>query len=278
MTYSIQHFMPRGFLADVQQGVGEMPKAVEYPRRSLSDALKLAETVSSLGGKCSVETCAESMKKKVSGAFAALVSAAVKYGLVTSKSGQLAVTEQFNRYRLAYDEEEKRQLFRQAFLSVPLFSQVFTRFRDGKLPGDILTKVLIREFDVNENRASAVRQYFIEGAIESGLLTEDGKFVESNAAERDVEQTSDHDEADHQEEHAPQPIATSVAAASEFSITVTGPGLDSTLAIREPEDLLIVDAILQKVKRKLEVVGDGASSTPSDSLGDQVQAEASYEE
>ena len=40
-----------------------MPKIVEYPRRSLSDALKLAETVSSLGGKCSIETCAESMER-----------------------------------------------------------------------------------------------------------------------------------------------------------------------------------------------------------------------
>ena len=238
-----------------------MPSPVEYPRRSLRYALKLAEAVASLGGKCSVETCAESMKKKVSGAFAALVSAAVKYGLVTSKSGQLAVTEQFNKYRLAYDEEEKRELLRQAFLNVPLFSQVFTRFRNGKLPpGDILTKILIREFGVNENRASAIHQYFIEGATESGLLTEDGKFVESDAAEREVEQTPVHDAAD-------QPIATSVATDGEFSITIAGPGLNSTLVIREPEDLLIVNAILQKVERKLEAASDAALSAPSDSLG-----------
>ena len=242
-----------------------MPRTVEYARRSLRDALKLAETVSRLGGKCSVETCAESMKKKVSGAFSALVNAAVKYGLVTSKSGELAVTELFNEYRWAYDEEEKQKLLRQAFLNVPLFSQVFTRFQNEKLPEDILTKVLIREFDVKENLASAVHQYFLEGATETGLLTEDGKFVESNAEEREVEQTPVHDEADHQE-HAPQPIATSVAADGEFSLTITGPGLNSTLAIREPEDLLIVNAILQKVKRKLEVAGDAASSTPSDSL------------
>ena len=232
-----------------------MPSPVEYPRRSLRYALKLAEAVASLGGKCSVETCAESMKKKVSGAFAALVSAAVKYGLVTSKSGQLAVTEQFNKYRLAYDEEEKRELLRQAFLNVPLFSQVFTRFRNGKLPpGDILTKILIREFGVNENRASAIHQYFIEGATESGLLTEDGKFVESDAAEREVEQTPVHDDAE-------------VATDGEFSITIAGPGLNSTLVIREPEDLLIVNAILQKVERKLEAASDAALSAPSDSLG-----------
>ena len=244
-----------------------MPKLLEYPRRSLSDAFELAETVSSLGGKCSIETCAESMRKKVSGAFSALISATVKYGLVTSKSGELAVTEQFNNYRLAYDEEEKRQLFRQTFLSVPLFSQVFTRFRNGELPpGHILKKIMIREFGVNENRASAIHQYFIEGATESGLLTEDGKFVESDAAEREVEQTPVHDDADHQE-HAPQPIATSVATDGEFSITIAGPGLNSTLVIREPEDLLIVNAILQKVERKLEAASDAALSAPSDSLG-----------
>ena len=253
-----------------------MPRAVEYPRRSLSDALKLAETVSSLGGKCSVETCAESMKRKVSGAFTALVSAAVKYGFVTSKSGQLAVTDQFNRYRLAYDEEEKRKFLRQAFLNVPLFSQVFTRFqKNGELP-DILTKVLIREFDVNENLASAIHQHFIAGATESGLLSEDGKFVESYVAEEEVEQTPDHDEADRQE-HAPQPIATSVAD-DEFSITIVGPGLNSTLVIREPEDLLIVDAMLKKVQRKLEAAGTQRHLQQAISSDDQVQTEASYEE
>ena len=254
-----------------------MPRRVEYPRRSLSDALKLAETVSRLGGKCSVETCADSMKKKVSGSFGALVSAAVKYGFLTSKSGQLAVTEQFDRYRLAYDEEEKRELLRQAFLNVPLFSQVFTRFqKNGELP-DILTKVLIREFDVNENLASAIRKYFISGATESGLLSEDGKFVESDVAERDGEQTSVHDEAGHQE-HAPQPIATSVAAAGEFSITIAGPGLNSTLVIREPEDLLIVDAMLKKVERKLEVAGTQRHLHQAIPSGDQEQTEASREE
>ena len=255
-----------------------MPKRVEYPRRSLSDALKLAETVSRLGGKCSVETCADSMKKKVSGSFGALVYAAVKYGLVTSKAGELAVTEHFDSYRLAYNEEEKRELLRQAFLNVPLFSQVFTRFRNGELPpGDILTKILIREFDVNENLASAIHQYFIAGAIESGLLSEDGKFVESDVAEEEVEQTSGHDEADHQE-HAPQPIATSVAADGEFSITVTGPGLNSTLVIREPEDLLIVDAMLKKVERKLEAAGTQRPPHQAISSDDQVQTEANYEE
>lgn len=254
-----------------------MPRTTEYPRRSLSDALKLAETVSSLGGKCSVETCAESMKRKVSGAFAALVNAAVKYGLVTSKSGELAVTEHFDRYRLAYDEEEKRKLLRQAFLNVPLFSQVFTRFqKNGELP-DILTKVLIREFNVNENLASALHQHFIAGATESGLLSEDGKFVESEVAERDGEQTPVHDESDHQE-HVPQPIATSVAAAGEFSITVTGPGLNSTLVIREPEDLLIVDAMLKKVERKLEAAGTQHHPHQAISSDDQVQTEANYEE
>ena len=254
-----------------------MPRATEYPRRSLSDALKLAETVSNLGGKCSVETCAESMKRKVSGAFAALVNAAVKYGLVTSKSSELAVTEQFNRYRLAYDEKEKRELLRQAFLNVPLFSQVFTQFRNGELPpGDILTKILIREFDVNENLASALYLYFIEGATESGLLSEDGKFVESDVAEGEVEQTPVHDESDRQE-HAPQPIATSVAD-DEFSITIVGPGLNSTLAIRDPEDLLIVDAMLKKVQRKLEAAGTQRHPPQATSSDDQVQTEASYEE
>lgn len=245
-----------------------MPKVVEYPRRSLSDALELAEAVSGLGGRCSIPTCADSMQKRMGGAFSAVISAAVKYGLVTSKSGQLAVTDQFNKYRLAYNEVEKRNLLKQAFLSVPLFSQVFNRFRDEKLPGEILNKVLIREFDVNENIASAIRRYFIEGATATGLLTEDGRLVESSVVEEE-EPTPDDDEPEH-EEHAPQPTDSPVeplGSDEEFSITIAGPGLRSTLVIRDPQDLQIVEAMLKKVRGKLGTAGDTGSSTSSDSQG-----------
>ena len=174
-------------------------------------------------------------------------------------------------------KKKSRNCLGKRFLNVPLFSQVFTRFQqNGELP-DILTKVLIREFDVNENLASAIRHYFITGAIESGLLSEDGKFVESDVAERDGEQTSVHDEAGHQA-HAPQPIATSVAADGEFNITIAGPDLNSTFAIREPEDLLIVDAMLKEVRRKLEAAGTQRPPHQAISSDDQVQTEASYEE
>lgn len=246
-----------------------MPKVVEYPRRSLRDALELAEAVSSLGGRCTVQTCADGMKKRVGGAFSAVISAAVKYGLVTSKSGELAVTEQFNQYRLAYSEDEKRNLLRQAFLSVPLFNQVFARFRGQKLPGEILARLLIREFNVNENSASAIRRYFIEGAMEIGLLTEDGRLVQSSASEGE-HLTPDHDETDH-EEHVTQPADTSVPPVDpdgEFSITIAGPGMRSTLVIRDPEDLLIVEAMFQKVRGKLATAGD-TGATSGDSLDTQ---------
>ena len=244
-----------------------MPKVIEYPRRSLRDALELAEAVSRLGGRCSVQTCADGMKKRVGGAFSAVISAAVKYGLVTSKSGELAVTEHFNQYRLAYTEDEKRNLLRQAFLDVPLFKQVFTRFRGEKLPREILTRLLIREFDVNENIASAIRRYFIEGATEVGLLTEDGILAQSSTLE-EKDRTPDNDTTDC-EEGATQPIDTSVPSVDpdgEFSITIAGPGMKSTLVIRDPEDLLIVEAMLQKVRGKLAIAGDTGSSTSGDSL------------
>lgn len=248
-----------------------MPKIVEYPRRSLSDALELAEAVSNLGGTCSIETCAESMKKKVSGAFTALISAAVKYGLVTSKSGELSVTEQFDRYRLAYDEDEKQALLKQAFLNVPLFNQVFARFRKGKLPSDILTKVLIREFDVNENMASAIRQYFIEGATEIGLLTESGEFIGNDAKEESKEledRTAPGYSEGNQQYYSPNPISP-VAADSEYRVTIAGPGMNSTLVIRESEDLLIVNAMLAKVERKLNVASKSESTDdPVSDLGE----------
>lgn len=242
-----------------------MPKQIDYPRASMKNSLALCDAVNDLGGECSIEMAAEKLgKQPSSGAYRALVGAAVKYGLLVSKKGQLAVTQLFRDIKLAYDQEEEIKEMQKAFLSPPLFASVFSRFEDRPLPVNHFEKLLIREFDVPDNFASRVASYFLEGAKHCGLLGEDHILSKANGNTDEVIENSD----DLEEE--PEPVESAqrqnhiepvqppeVDAAHEkdgkFSVRIKGPGIDSLIVVNEEEDLDIVKAMLKKVQKKLQL-------------------------
>ena len=217
----------------------------------MAKSIELAEAVYELGGSCGLEMCAEHMGRKVGGGFKDIVSAAVKFGLITNARGQLGTTQLFQTYHLGYSLEEKAQVLQQAFLRVPLFLEIYERFKSQKLPIEIFDKLLIREFQVNQQVASRVAKYFIDGAKATKLLNGDNTFhLLSEEPEREeVEEnpiySTDYSDADVNNE----PIE--IIDINEFSVRITGPGINSTIAIREEEDLDIVEVMLKKVRKKL---------------------------
>lgn len=235
-----------------------MAKIVDYPRASLESGMQLAEAVASLGGSSSVEMAADKMNRKVSGAFAAVVSAAVKYGIIVSKDGRLAVQPLFRSIKLAYTEDEKKKFLSQALLSPPLFKAIADRFEGQVLPTDHFEKLLIREFDVPQDMASRIAQYFVQGCKQAGLLGSNGVLSSRSASVEPANDSSvlaaDNEDAEElfrvPEKGFPPPIQQ--ASTNEFSICFRGPGLDSTILIREEEDLLIVGAMLKKVEKALK--------------------------
>lgn len=234
-----------------------MAKIVDYPRASLENSLQLAEAVSSLGGSCSVEMAADKMDRKVSGAFNALVSAAVKYGLIASKDGKLSVQPLYRSIKLAYSDTEKRGFLGEALLSPPLFRAIVDRFEGQVLPTEHFEKLLVREFSVPDDLASRIAQYFLQGAKQAGLVSGAGVISRAGieADQPAGEINSDLDEGDRgaggsqprQSADQQQPDISS----KEYSISFKGPGLNSTIVVREQEDLLIVDAMLKKVSKAL---------------------------
>src|SRR5262245_30603611 len=103
-----------------------MPRIVDYPRKSLSQSLELAAAVDALGGSSSEEMAADKLGRKGhnSGAFAALVGAAAKFGLVENRKSVLSTTSRYRDIKLAYDEMQRAEALRAAFLSVPLFQRI----------------------------------------------------------------------------------------------------------------------------------------------------------
>ena len=161
-----------------------MPKNIDYPRSSFKASLELAEAVYSLGGSCTVESCADQMGKKVSGGFRAIIGGALKFGLIDSKGGQLSNTQLYKNIHLAYTDEERKGYEREAFLKPPVFSELIQKFSGIKLPA-ILNKMLEREYEVDAEKAGRIAKYFIDGSKSVGLIDGDNKVTAFDSKEQD---------------------------------------------------------------------------------------------
>lgn len=236
-----------------------MAKQIDYPRATLKNSLQLAQAVDDLGGQCTTELAADKLNKKVSGAFNALIGSAVKYGLLTSKSGQLAVTQLFRDHKLAYSSDEAKKVLIKSFLSPPLFSRVTVRFNGIELPVSHFEKLLIREFDVPEQMGSRVAKYYLEGAKQCGILNSKNILKSGNHEEDEQDPTANESEA--LEEVSDTTVTHAVSTSSKsYTVRITGPGMDTAMAIEEPADLLIVRAMLEKIENKLGGKSSSASS------------------
>ncbi|WP_423204050.1 hypothetical protein PGC34_20125 [Pseudomonas kribbensis] len=259
-----------------------MPKLIDYPRASLKNSLVLADAVNDLGGECSVALAGDKLNKQAtSGAFKALIGAAVKYSLVTNKQGQIKVTQLFRDIKLAYDEIETKSALKKAFLSPVLFKQICDRFEGKALPVAHFEKLLIREFGVPDLFASRLGGYFLEGAKQCGLLLEGNIIVQdSNGADQVIEAEkveTDPQVESHAIDSAPnayesqeaRPMSSAFRSENsdhhrtheldqegKFTIRIKGPGMDTLIVINEEDDLLIVRAMLKKVEKRLAVESD----------------------
>jgi hypothetical protein len=228
-----------------------MPKITDYPRAPLDRAFALAEAVDKLGGEATAEMTAESMGNKIGGAFASLIGAAVKYGLIANSKGRLKTAPLFQDYKLAYNESQKKEAVRKAFLNAPLFTAIVTRLQGQTMPGHF-EKLLIREHSVPEDSASRIVGYFTEGARAAGLLDSNGTIgaaTVTSPSQRSAAPTQEADSDDLQddaESGAPAPFIRG------YTVRITGPGIDTKIAIKDEEDIEIVDVTLKKVRKLLK--------------------------
>jgi hypothetical protein len=235
-----------------------MPKIVDYPRASLKAALELAKAVDDLGGSCTAGMAAERMSRKISGAFSMLISAASKYGLVENKGQKLSTTNLYKDYKLSYTDEEKSQKLREIMLSVQLFQSIYERFSGKELPITHFEKLLIREFSVPNDLGSRVASYFIDGAKESNLIDENNRLIDYSqtldSGDNTLAITESIDDAEVVAVKEPQKHIKN------YFVRITGPNMDSNIELIEPEDMLIVHAMLKKVEKHLKTTEENKSN------------------
>ena len=235
-----------------------MPKLIDYPRASFSRAIELADAVDYLGGNCSWETCADRLGKRVSGAFQAVVGAGTKHSLVSSKSNKLSVTDVYKSIKLAYTNDEKLGILQKAFLAPPVYSKLYEQFKGREMPMQLLNKILMREYEVDDELASRVSKYFLEGAKFTEILI-GNKMVDLETVgishliietPEDVRQERGMTRLGKEtDQYSTFEIADKNAES--FGIHVYGPGMDTRMTISEEEDFLILEAVVMKIRKRL---------------------------
>ncbi|MPQ60158.1 hypothetical protein [Duganella sp. FT27W] len=244
-----------------------MAKIIDYPRTSLRSALQLADAVDGFAGSCSAELAAEKLGKKISGAFAAQIGSAVKFGLIENKKSKLSVTPMYRNYKLAYTPAEEASVLREAFLLPPLFSSIYNRFKGQKLPIEHFEKMLMKEFHVPDDISSRVASYFLDGAKLSGLLGTDNtwlegkddvqsaEFEETNVIEvdDDVSPPINRNNGPTRDFHSNQTDSSGKSAA--YQLEIRGPGINFSITIGEEDDLEIVQIMLKKISKALKLEG-----------------------
>lgn len=228
-----------------------MPKIVDYPRAPLQRALALAEVVDSLGGEATVESAADHMGNKIGGAFKSLVAAAAKYGLVSTSKGRIKTEPLFQDLKLAYNDSQKQDALRRAFLGPPLFASIADRLNGQQIPSHF-EKLLIREYDVSPDVAGRLVGYFTDGARDAGIIGPGGTIAMPSAGGNNTANATASRPADNHESEQESEPDSSVAFVRGYSVRITGPGIDSRIAIKDEDDVDIVEAMLKKVRRLLK--------------------------
>ncbi|HWZ35979.1 MAG TPA: hypothetical protein VNW51_07440 [Mucilaginibacter sp.] len=213
--------------------------------------MELAEAVDSLGGSCSTEMAAAKIGNKVGGAFFYIMGSAQKFNLITHKSSQLKTSDLYRDIKLAYTEEERLKLLITSFLTPPVFARLYERFKDFELPIGMLDKMLIKEYEVDDNMASRIKKYFVEGAKSVGLLNAQNRFNNFDAPLSVVEESPSGDEQIVVSE-GHNGAVISLSDLDEFVFHITGPGVNSRIAIREEEDFIILEAMIKKIKKRFD--------------------------
>lgn len=238
-----------------------MPRVIDYPRGSFGNALEIAAIVAAAGGRCSVADCAERLGKKVSGAFKALVSAAIKHGLLVNRREVLTITPLYRRYQQAGNEAEKLGLLRQAFLLPPLYHRIFERYKGQELPSSGLDELMVQEFGADEAYASRLVGYFTEG-VRQLQLTQDGRLSVAvpnlPLAYPEPDEEPDYPPVPPRQQPTPQwqtEQARTQARRAEkelsFAFSVDGPELKASFRLGAEEDLRLAEAVLTAIRSRL---------------------------
>jgi hypothetical protein len=141
---------------------------IAFPYSPLSDAEQVAQGVHQRGGSASMDELAAELNQVItSGAFRTKVASARTFGVVSVRRGIATLTALGKRL---VDPTQVDQARADAFLTVPLYRQVFDEYKGHTLPkADGLENTMAR-LGVSPKQTERARQAFQRSAEQAGYF------------------------------------------------------------------------------------------------------------
>jgi len=126
----------------------------DFPFTTIGVAEDVLLAVDKAGGKINTKALSTSLQIK-GGAFARKLSAVKRWGLVSGQ-GMLSITEIGKKILHPISDEELIQTRKAAFMSVPLFSDLYDRFGTDLPENKTFVAILFREYDIKDTDARTI--------------------------------------------------------------------------------------------------------------------------
>jgi hypothetical protein len=155
---------------DQSQDEGKRERStIQFPYQDLSEAVAIAKGVHTAGGaSCQVDQLAGELKQSpTSSMFKLRVSTARIFGLVTNAQGNVSLTALGTR---VCDPQQEQAAKAEAFLSVPLYKQVYDQFKGASLPPANGLETTMVTMGVAPKQKSNARQVFHRSATQAGFF------------------------------------------------------------------------------------------------------------
>ncbi len=142
---------------------------IAFPYGDLNEALAVADAIhEEAGTECSVDQLAAFLKQSAqSGAFRIKTSTARVFGLIETDKGGVALTA---LGRQIVDPAHRARAKAQAFLAVPLYRQIFDKYRGHMLPPVAALHREMANMGVAPKQVSKARQAFDRSADQAGFF------------------------------------------------------------------------------------------------------------
>ena len=142
---------------------------IQFPYLALDEAVLVAKAIHEVAGtSCELDQLAGQMKQSpASSMFKLRLSTARIFGLVTNSHGTVSLTPLGTRI---CDPQQEQTAKADAFLTVPLYKQVYEQFKGASLPPAGALETVMGNLGVAPKQKSNARQVFQRSATQAGFF------------------------------------------------------------------------------------------------------------
>jgi hypothetical protein len=144
--------------------------SIEFPYGDLNDAIEVVTAIHERAGtECEVELLAGVLNQSAtSGAFRLKLQVARMAGFIEVERGSVSLT---SRGRDAADPNTRPQALAEGFLRVPLYRQIYEKYKGRQLPPAAALEREMASLGVAKKQTAKARQSFERSAEQSGFYT-----------------------------------------------------------------------------------------------------------